>query len=114
MEQKAFSPTGKTILVTGDTTAPTGIQAPESGTNGGYQFRLYNSGTVAAFLAVGTTAGEAQANAEIPTGGGADSKKVVVLPPGITEVLSFPINSFFSAITASGTAPIFIVPGKGF
>lgn len=113
MLTKAFSPTGKTILVDGATSAPSGIQAPEEGTGGGFQYRIFNAGTVTAFLAVGTTAGEAQTNAVIPTGGGSNSKSVVALPAGITEVLSFPMNSYFSAITATDSASIYIVPGKG-
>ena len=110
MYTKAFSPTGKSILVSAATTAPTGVAAPESGTNQGYQFRIHNAGTVTAFLAVGVDASSAQSAAVIPTG---TSQFSVSIPAGIVEILSFPIGSFFSAITASGTASVYITPGKG-
>lgn len=111
MLKKAFSPTGKTVVVAAATTAPLGIDAPEAGTNEGYQFRIHNAGTVLAHLAVGVSAAEAQTNAVIPVAG--VGQNTVALPSGVVEVLSFPKNSFFSAITASGTASIYIVPGKG-
>lgn len=111
MQEKAFSPTGKTVLVAGATSAPLGVQCLEEGTNGGYQFRLYNAGPSTAFLAVGTTAAEAQTNAMVPTAG--NDKNVVALPSGVVEVLSFPLRSYFSAITASSTASVYIVVGKG-
>lgn len=110
MYEKPLSPRGKTILVVAATTAPTGVLAPESGTVGGYQFRLHNAGTVTAYLAYGATAGEAQTNAVIPTG---TPQYGIPLPAGIVEVLSFPVGCYFSAITASGTANIFITPGAG-
>lgn len=110
MYTKAFSPTGKTVRVTAAVSPPLGVQAPETGTNQGYQFRLHNAGTTIAFLAFGATAAEAQANAVIPTGTPQNS---IPLPPGIVEVLSFPIGSFFSAVIGSATAEIYITPGKG-
>lgn len=113
MEQKAFSVTGKTVLITGATSPPTGVQVPEAGTNGGYQFRVHNAGSELAFLAVGSSAAEAQSNAVVPTGSGANSKNVVVLPVGVVEVLSFPLNSYFSVVTVSGTASVYICSGKG-
>jgi hypothetical protein len=111
MYTKAFSPTGKTFVVAGATTAPSGIQPTEDGTMGGYQFRLYNAGTVTAYLAFGTTAGAAQSAAVIPLAG--SPQNVITLPAGIVEVLSFPIGSYFSAITSSGTADVHIMIGKG-
>jgi len=110
MYTKAFSPTGKTILVAAATTAPTGVAAPESGTKDGFQFRIHNAGTVTAYLSFGATAQAAQDNAVIPT---ATSQFSIPIPANIVEVLSFPVGSYFSAITASGTASVFITPGKG-
>jgi hypothetical protein len=107
---KAFSPTGKTILVVAAVSAPTGVQCPEIGTTSGYQFRIHNAGTTLAFLSFGATAGEAQSNAVIPTGTPQNS---IALPAGIVEILSFPIGSFFSAIISASTANIYITPGKG-
>jgi len=111
MYMKPLSPRGKTIVVAAATTAPTGVTAPEFGTTGGYQFRIHNAGTVTAFLAHGASAAEAQTNAVIPTAG--TSEFGIPIPPGIVEVLSFPVGCFFSAITASGTTTIYITPGAG-
>lgn len=111
MYTKAFSPTGKTILVAGATSAPTGVAAPELGTNQGYQFRIHNAGSVLAHLGFGASAGEAQTNAVAAVAG--TSQFSVPLPSGVVEVLSFPIGSYFSAITATSTASIYITPGKG-
>lgn len=110
MHEKPFSPRGKTVLIAAATTAPSGVQCQETGTAGGYQFRIHNAGTVTAYLAFGATGSEAQANAVIPTG---TPQYGIPLSAGIVEVLSFPVNCYFSAITASGTANIFITPGAG-
>jgi len=110
MDKKPFSPTGKTALVVAAVSAPLGVQVPEIGTVQGIQYRIHNAGTVIAYLAVGTSAANAQANAAIPT---ATPEYSIPLPAGVVEVLSFPVGSFFSAITGSGTANIFITAGKG-
>ena len=110
MYEKPLSPRGKTVMITAATSAPLGVQCQEIGTNGGYQFRIHNAGTVTAYLAFGASDSEAQTNAVIPTG---TPQYGIPLPAGIVEVLSFPVNCYFSAITASGTADIFITPGAG-
>jgi hypothetical protein len=111
MYEKPFSPRGKTVIVAAATTAPTGIQVGEIGTVGGYQFRIHNAGTVTAYIAFGASAADAQTNAVIPTAG--TPQYGIPLPAGIVEVLSFPIGSYLSAITASGTADIFVTQGAG-
>lgn len=111
-EFRCFNPTGKTIVVAGATTAPSGVQAP-SDVSTTTQFRLHNAGTVTAFIAFGVDASTAQTNAVIPTGTGANSKYSFPLPPGFAEVFSAPNATFWSAITASGTASIYITPGSG-
>lgn len=113
MRVKAFSPDGNTVKITADVTAPTGVQVPENSTDSTHQIRVHNSGLVTAFLAWGITAGAAQSAAVIPTGSGANAKASYPLPAGIVEVFTAPINSYFSAITASGTADIFITSGNG-
>jgi len=105
MYTKAFSPTGPTVTISASTTAPSGVQALEVGTNAGYQFRVHNGGTVMAFLGYGTSAGAAQSAALVASG--------IPLPAGVVEVLSFPVGSYFSAITASSTASVYVTPGKG-
>ena len=91
--------------MTAATSAPVGVQVPEVGTNQGYQFRIHNAGSVIAFLGFGATAGAAQSAALVASG--------VPIPAGVVEVLSFPIGSYFSAITSSGSASVYLTPGKG-
>jgi hypothetical protein len=105
MYTKAFSPTGPTVTVTAATSAPSGVQVPEVGTNAGYQFRIHNGGSVIAYLGVGSTAGAAQSAALVASG--------IPIPAGVVEVLSFPVGSYFSAITGSSTAAVYLTPGKG-
>lgn len=113
MSFRAFNPTGPTVLVVGATSAPTGLQASSSGAPAAEQYRVYNAGTVVAYIAFGVDAATAQSNAVVPTGGGASAKNSYPLASGATEVFSAPLNIFWSAITSSSTANIFITPGKG-
>jgi hypothetical protein len=114
MRSDSFSPTGKTVLVAGATSAPTALQVSASTVNeAGVQYRIHNAGTVTAFIAFGATAAAALANAVIPTGSGSNAKDSYPLPGGSIEVLSAYPNAFFTAITGTSTASIYITPGKG-
>ena len=109
----AFAPMGNTVAITGATSYPAAVQVPSS-TLGGNQYRIINSsGTQGCFLAWGATATEAQNNCVIPTGAGANSKKVLYLLPNTDEILTFLPNAYFTAITAANTATLYIVPGDG-
>lgn len=110
LDKRPFNPSGPTINVDAATSAPAGLQA--SGVRA-EQYRIQNNGTVTAFVAFGDDASEAQSNAVIPTGGGNNAKNSFPLPAGAIEVISGPIDCYWSAITASGTAEIYITPGKG-
>lgn len=110
--QPAFYPGGKTIRVDGATTAPSGVQAVFD-TSGPCQFRLHNAGIVTVYVGFATTAALAVTNTVIPTGSGDNAKYAMPLPAGAIEVISAPRDSFWSAITASSTANVFITPGGG-
>lgn len=110
---RTFDATGPTVLVAGASTAPSGVQALSSGASPAEQYRIHNAGTVTAFIAYGTSAGTAQSNCVIPTGSGANSKRSMPLPSGATEVFTAPLDCYWSAITASGTASIYVTPGMG-
>jgi hypothetical protein len=112
MGTQAFAQMGNTIKLVGATTAPSPIQAP-SKTLGGNQYRIVNTSLTTAFLAYGQDAATATANAVIPTGAGANSKFSLPLLPGTDEILTFVPNAYFTAITGTGTADIFITPGDG-
>ena len=104
----AFTRTGNTITFTAATTAPTPVQCPST-TLGGNQYRIINTGTVVVFLGYGTTSSDASNNATVITTTGLS----LPLLPSTDEILSFVPNAYFTAITASGTAQIYITCGDG-
>ena len=104
----AFTRTGNTITFTAATTAPTPVQCTST-TLGGNQYRIINSGTVVVFLGYGTTSSDASNNATVITTTGLS----LPLLPSTDEILSFVPNAYFTAITASGNAQIYITCGDG-
>ena len=108
MSINAFNPQGNTVTFTANVAAPTAVQALSSGpqVNG---YRILNTSTVTVFLGVGSTASGASNNAGTISTTGAS----VPLLPGTDEVLIFPPNSYFTGVTSSGTATIYITPGEG-
>ena len=105
---QAFTPQGNTITFTAATSAPAPVQAV-SRTLGGTQYRVINTGTVIAFLGHGTTSTDASNNAVIVT----SSQFSIPVLPNTDEILTFEANSWFTGITASGSAIIYITPGDG-
>ena len=110
METAAFRPLNDCYLIAGATTAPTGVQVSSS--KGIFSILVYNSGTVSAFMSYATTAALATSEAVIPTAG--TPQTIISLPPGSIQTFNLPgLHYFISAITASGTASIYIVSGDG-
>jgi hypothetical protein len=110
----AFLPTGNTITFLANTAAPTAVQctytqSPNTGYNSYCQYRVFNSGSVLIFLGVGANATVANTNANVVT----TSATGIPVLPGTLEIFSFPTNSYFTAITASGTSQIYVTPGFG-
>jgi hypothetical protein len=108
MGTMAFQKMGNTVAFTAATTAPTAVQAVSS-TLGGNQYRIINSGLVTVFLGYGTTASDAGNNAAVVTTTGPS----VPLLPGTDEILTFVPNAYFTGITSSGTASVYVTPGDG-
>lgn len=109
----AFTSLGKTVKLVAANVAPTPVQVPST-TLGGNQYRVINlSSNTACFLAYAQTAALANTNCVIPTGDGANSQPVLTLLPQTDEILSFVPNAYFTAITSSGTADLYITPGDG-
>ena len=109
----AFTVLGNTAKLTAAATAPTPIQVT-SATLGGNQYRIINlSTTITAFLSFSQTSAAAASNCVIPTGDGSNAKNCIPILPSTDEILSFVPNGYFTAITASGTADIYITPGDG-
>jgi hypothetical protein len=108
MSTNAFTKFGNTVTFLAATTAPTPVQCGSS-TIGGNQYRIINSGNVVVFLGYGSSSSEAANNAVIVT----SSQPAFPLLPGTDEILTFVPNAYFTGITASGNASIYISPGDG-
>lgn len=104
----AFTKTGNTVTFTASTTAPTPVQC-ESSTLGGNQYRVINAGTGIVFLGYGTTATAANAAATLVT----SSQEAFPLLPNTDEILTFLPNAYFTGITSSGSAVVYVTPGDG-
>lgn len=104
----AFTKSGNTVAFIAATTAPTAVQC-SSTTLGGNQYRIINSGTVTVFLGYGTSASDAGNNAVAVTTTGSSFP----LLAGTDEILTFVPNAYFTGVTSSGTASVYITPGDG-
>ena len=104
----AFTPTGNTVTFTANVAAPTPVQCVSS-TLGGNQYRIINAGTYTVFLGYGDTSANATAKAATITTTG----NSLPLLAGTDEILSFVPNAYFTGVTASGTAVIYVTPGDG-
>jgi hypothetical protein len=104
----AFTKTGNTITFTAATSAPTPVQCAST-TLGGNQYRIINAGTVIVFLGYGATASDASNNAVAVT----SSQTSFPLLPNTDEILTFIPNAYFTGVTGSSTAVIYITPGDG-
>jgi len=106
---QSFAATGKTITVTGATSAPTPVQT-SSPVVGSQQYLIVNNGTVTGFIAYGSTAAIATTNCVIPTGTTAKQhpasrRRRVHHHRGVQPVLC--------VLTGSSTAVFYITPGSG-
>jgi hypothetical protein len=108
MSTNAFTPLGNTVTFLAAVSAPTPVQVVAS-TLGGGQYRIINNGSVTVFLGFGTTASQATNNAVVVT----SSQASIPLLPGTDEVLTFVPNAYFTGVTASGNATIYITNGDG-
>ena len=108
MGLNAFTKTGNTVSFTANVAAPTPVQCLST-TLGGNQYRIINAGTVTVFLGYASTSANATSNAAVVTTTGASFP----LLPSTDEILTFVPNAYFTGITASGTATIYITPGDG-
>ena len=108
MGTQAFQKMGNTVAFVAATTAPTAVQAVST-TLGGNQYRIINAGLVTVFLGYGTTAAEANNNAAVVSTTGPS----IPLLPGTDEILTFLPNAYFTGITSSSTATVYVTPGDG-
>jgi len=108
MGLNAFQKMGNTVVFTANTTPPTPVQATSSPNNGN-QYRVINTGSVTVFLGYGNDAANASAAAAIVTTTG----PAFPILPNTDEILTFVPNAYFTGITSSGSATIYITPGDG-
>jgi hypothetical protein len=108
MGTQAFTRTGNTVVFTAGASAPTPVQAVST-TLGGNQYRLINAGNIVVFLGVGVASADATANAVVVT----STQRSLPLLPGTDEILTFVPNAYFTGITSSGNAAVYITPGDG-
>ena len=108
MGTQAFTKLGNTVAFTAAATAPAAVQAVST-TLGGNQYRIINAGSVTVFLGYGSTATEANTNAAVVTTTGAS----LPLLAGTDEILTFVPNAYFTGVTSTGTATIYVTPGDG-
>lgn len=108
MGTQAFTKLGNTVAFTANVAAPTPVQAVST-TLGGNQYRIINAGTNTVFLGYGTTSAAANAAAVVVSTTG----DAIPLLAGTDEILTFVPNAYFTGITSSGTAQIYITPGDG-
>lgn len=103
-----FTPSGNSVVFTANTSPPSAVQAVST-TLGGNQYRIINAGTVVVFLGFGATQSAAQNNATVIS----TTAPSLALLPGTDEIITFQPNAWFTGITSSGTAAIYITPGDG-
>ena len=108
MSTNAFTKTGNTVVFTAATSAPTPVQC-SSTTLGGNQYRIINAGSVTVFLGYGLAATDASNNAVVVTSTG----NAFPLLAGTDEILTFIPNAYFTGITATANASVYITPGDG-
>jgi len=108
MGLNAFTKTGNTVTFLAATSAPTPVQCVSS-TLGGNQYRIINAGTVTVFLGYGTSASDATNAATVVS----TTAPAFPLLPNTDEILTFVPNAYFTGITASSNATVYITPGDG-
>ena len=113
MGLNAFTVLGKTVKLTAANVATTPVQVPST-TLGVNQYRVINLySNTSCLLSFAQNSADATTNCVIPTGDAANSTPVLTLLPQTDEILSFVPNAYFTAITVSGTADLYICPGDG-
>ena len=108
MSINAFSPQGNTITFTANTAAPAAVQAVGIGA-GTNAYEILNAGNVTVFLGTGNTAALANTAAVVV----ANSQPAIPILPGTDKVLTLGPNAYFTGITVSGTAVVYVTPGEG-
>ena len=116
-QQSAFQMQHRTQVFTAATTAPTPVQVTsvnaQTPTNA-CNYVLTNIGTQVAFVSCEATAALATSSAVIPTAGGGTNGARCIPVLGNSQIsLTGPPAAFFTGITSSGTATVYVSGGEG-
>lgn len=103
MAISAFAPSGNGSLLSAGTSSS---RTPFNAGIGARQVRIHNAGNVTAFVAFGGSG----ITATVPAGD--KDGNAFPIPAGAVEVLVCG-QSYAAAITASGTAALYLTPGEG-
>ena len=113
MSGQPYTPQGKTYLIQADTTPPTGVQVLSAGTLQSVTYRIANpeANETIFYSMVATSAADAKTLCVLPTAG--TPTYVTPLPPGGVEVVRGPAGAYFSGITRTAAAKLYVTPGDG-
>lgn len=114
MSMQPFTYQGKTIKVSANVSAPAPVRCIAGGSLNVATYRVANpeaNETIWYTMNVDPVA--ALADAVIPTGGGSSATNAVPLPAGGVEVVRGPAGAYFSGVTRTAAANLFVTPGDG-
>lgn len=105
-----FQLQGLTVTFTGAATAPTPVQAVGGAGTSVQNYVVSNRGNVDVFMSCEAASADATTSAVIPT---ATGRRVHVIPALSQVTIGGPANAWFTGVTASSTAVVYITPGEG-
>lgn len=111
----AFAPHGNTKRITARTVATSAVKMTTAvGFLKSDSYIISNFGPAVAFIGYGSSQSEALTNARIPADGDNTGTFCFIVPPGQRTVDALSKDTaYFAAVTVSGTADVFITPGRG-
>ena len=114
MSTQPFQPNGPTVLITANATAPSPVQVtPNVATMQSFTYRVANpEANETIFYAMGVSAEAATASAASIISAG-NNRALYPLPAGAVEVVRGPANAFFTGMTRTAAANMYVTPGEG-
>ena len=105
----AFTPMGNTVTFTAQSPAPTPVRAISS-IIGATQYKIViPAGTNTVFIGYGPTAAAATAAAVNVTSSG----NAFVMLAGTDQIITLNANQYFTGVTDTGIAQVYVMPGDG-
>lgn len=113
MSTQPFTPTGKTVAITANITAPAATRVVAAGNVNSVTYRVANPEANETVWYTMDSDANCAANCVIPTGGGSSSKFALPLPSGGVEIVRGPQGAYFTGVTRTLAANLFVTPGDG-